>query len=340
MQGPLYSSNKPNDGGYEWEYSSRTRTSHRSARDSESSDSTTYSYEAISDVVTDENGTSSASSYASVSPGPPNEQETTINNDIARGKTSPITTSTTSTTTKHNDTDFLPSNKTVQSSNEKIPSYNVRDLLRNTSPDPPKQLFNLTTDRESTSTKTYNGGVGMIKSDTTQSKNNSLRGLADDVGHDNRAALPDVSATMYDTPNVNFRYKDPFCPVGSISNGHAYQPIADKPPFMGYSEKSVIPLQASLMAENRVKQMNTAVTSANRLPSCTGQLTNIRNIQLKTPQTDQRAERQVTEGMNYWRKPLIDQIVITDVTTNYVTVTVKECLTDKGFFKPRPSGIV
>lgn len=36
-----------------------------------------------------------------------------------------------------------------------------------------------------------------------------------------------------------------------------------------------------------------------------------------------------------WRKPLIDQIVITDVTTNFVTVTVKECLTDKGFFRQR-----
>lgn len=36
-----------------------------------------------------------------------------------------------------------------------------------------------------------------------------------------------------------------------------------------------------------------------------------------------------------WRKPLIDQIFITDVTSNFVTVTVKECLTDKGFFRQR-----
>lgn len=36
-----------------------------------------------------------------------------------------------------------------------------------------------------------------------------------------------------------------------------------------------------------------------------------------------------------WRKPLIDQIFITDVTTNFVTVTVKECLTDEGFFRQR-----
>ncbi len=36
-----------------------------------------------------------------------------------------------------------------------------------------------------------------------------------------------------------------------------------------------------------------------------------------------------------WRKPLIDQIFITDVTSNLVTVTVRECFTDKGFFRKR-----
>lgn len=41
------------------------------------------------------------------------------------------------------------------------------------------------------------------------------------------------------------------------------------------------------------------------------------------------------ESCKCWRKPLIDQIFITDVTTNFVTVTVKECLTDKGFFRQR-----
>jgi len=41
------------------------------------------------------------------------------------------------------------------------------------------------------------------------------------------------------------------------------------------------------------------------------------------------------ESCKCWRKPLIDQIFITDVTSNFVTVTVKECLTDKGFFRQR-----
>lgn len=43
----------------------------------------------------------------------------------------------------------------------------------------------------------------------------------------------------------------------------------------------------------------------------------------------------VSESYTCWRKPLIDQIFITDVTANFVTVTVKECCTDKGFFRRR-----
>ena len=41
------------------------------------------------------------------------------------------------------------------------------------------------------------------------------------------------------------------------------------------------------------------------------------------------------EACTCWRKPLIDQIFITDVTSNLVTVTVRECYTDKGFFRKR-----
>ena len=36
-----------------------------------------------------------------------------------------------------------------------------------------------------------------------------------------------------------------------------------------------------------------------------------------------------------WRRPLLDQIFITDVTSNLVTVTVRECYTDQGFFRKR-----
>lgn len=42
-------------------------------------------------------------------------------------------------------------------------------------------------------------------------------------------------------------------------------------------------------------------------------------------------------GSDYWRarNPVADQVFITDVTVNLQTVTIRECKTEKGFFKER-----
>ncbi|KAF5307079.1 hypothetical protein FQR65_LT07138 [Abscondita terminalis] len=44
-------------------------------------------------------------------------------------------------------------------------------------------------------------------------------------------------------------------------------------------------------------------------------------------------------GSDYWlaRNPVVDQVFITDVTVNLKTVTIRECKTEKGFFKERSS---
>lgn len=40
---------------------------------------------------------------------------------------------------------------------------------------------------------------------------------------------------------------------------------------------------------------------------------------------------------DFWQKqsPVVDQVLITDVTANLVTVTVRECRTQAGFFRDR-----
>ncbi|XP_073943501.1 chromodomain protein polycomb [Choristoneura fumiferana] len=50
-----------------------------------------------------------------------------------------------------------------------------------------------------------------------------------------------------------------------------------------------------------------------------------------TPATQPR------RGAAYWmaRSPVADQIFITDVTVNLQTVTIRECRTERGFFRPR-----
>ena len=59
--------------------------------------------------------------------------------------------------------------------------------------------------------------------------------------------------------------------------------------------------------------------------------------------TEQQRREEGTEERHYWRppvanKPLVDQIFITDVTSNKVTVTVRECATETGFFRERLEG--
>ncbi|KAK5644835.1 hypothetical protein RI129_006135 [Pyrocoelia pectoralis] len=45
----------------------------------------------------------------------------------------------------------------------------------------------------------------------------------------------------------------------------------------------------------------------------------------------------MSPGSDYWlaRNPVVDQVFITDVTVNLKTVTIRECKTEKGFFKER-----
>lgn len=48
--------------------------------------------------------------------------------------------------------------------------------------------------------------------------------------------------------------------------------------------------------------------------------------------TEKSSEKEKLAACSCWRKPLIDQITVTEVTVGAVTVTIKECFTDKGFF--------
>lgn len=70
------------------------------------------------------------------------------------------------------------------------------------------------------------------------------------------------------------------------------------------------------------------------------------NVQANGHNSDELAEL-TSPGSEYWlsRNPVADQVFITDVTVNLKTVTIRECKTEKGFFKERednnePSDVV
>lgn len=55
---------------------------------------------------------------------------------------------------------------------------------------------------------------------------------------------------------------------------------------------------------------------------------------------EQLIDTETSPSSDYWlaRNPVADQVFITDVTVNLKTVTIRECKTEKGFFKDRPDG--
>lgn len=57
----------------------------------------------------------------------------------------------------------------------------------------------------------------------------------------------------------------------------------------------------------------------------------------KVPAVPPQVPGQTEEDLSSWRPPLgnLEKVVVTDVTTNFLTVTIKESTTDKGFFKEK-----
>lgn len=89
-------------------------------------------------------------------------------------------------------------------------------------------------------------------------------------------------------------------------------------------------------------------TENNGVTDTTNEKTN-RTIGLNGHQTINNNDMPVltSPGSEYWlkRNPVADQVFITDVTVNLKTVTIRECKTEKGFFKDRndnsrPSDVV
>lgn len=77
-----------------------------------------------------------------------------------------------------------------------------------------------------------------------------------------------------------------------------------------------------------------------------GSLSDQENVSMNGHSTSRKSGQQessnhlLTPSLDYWHRknPLVDQIFITDVTVNMMTVTIRECKTVSGFFRSRPAG--
>jgi hypothetical protein len=188
-----------------------------------------------------------------------------------------------------------------------------------------------------------------------------VRPIADEVGNDKRAALPGDGAMLYDGPKIlQFRhYKETLTQDSPEVNGQlAVEATATDTPLL---QMGNLPEQAKVSVDEgqnlvsaSCKQNDDRIDSVERNgnfskfpghPDIRGDFMydlskKSTACDSKLVETDPKSMASMASGFSYWSKPLIDQIVITDVTTNFVTVTVQECLTDKGFFKERQSNVV
>lgn len=60
-------------------------------------------------------------------------------------------------------------------------------------------------------------------------------------------------------------------------------------------------------------------------------------VRTPPPSTTEMKTILTNPGHEYWRTkyPVVDQVVITDVQVDLNTITIRECLTEKGFFRER-----
>ncbi|GBM19789.1 Chromobox 6 [Araneus ventricosus] len=89
---------------------------------------------------------------------------------------------------------------------------------------------------------------------------------------------------------------------------------------------------------SRQLQQNENLDDSNN--AVTGEVSNGSVAAMSDNAGDEAAESsQSSLSDDFWKKqnPVVDHVLITDVTTNLLTVTVRECDTSSGFFKDRPN---
>ncbi|XP_044733318.1 polycomb group protein Pc [Chrysoperla carnea] len=152
------------------------------------------------------------------------------------------------------------------------------------------------------------------------------------------AALPLPSATKADSESL--QQNVPKSPVSTETpdnaksrltetNGHTDKPIDEKSnsvnsvsKLTASSEKLPINGHHVVCNNNNNNNNNNTVVSEDKDPPSPPTIV---NHMLTSP------------GSDYWlaRNPVADQVFITDVTVNTETVTIRECKTEKGFFRDR-----
>ncbi|KAI9562836.1 hypothetical protein GHT06_010291 [Daphnia sinensis] len=106
-------------------------------------------------------------------------------------------------------------------------------------------------------------------------------------------------------------------------------------------------LSPALPGESAHPPSSSSLNSSKRVEQTGGSLSDQENVNQnghgpngRKQSAPSSTDHLLTPSLDYWHRknPLVDQIFITDVTVNMMTVTIRECKTVSGFFRHRPNG--
>ncbi|XP_065173526.1 polycomb group protein Pc [Atheta coriaria] len=178
-----------------------------------------------------------------------------------------------------------------------------------TSPSPPpaKVQKSISTASNNTHGRATNGRQASVKS-----------------GEEEASAIPSAASPAVltaTTPKTASADKRPSPVDPALPHTSTKEPASPKPVASRTDEKRPLPAETSAGDAPRIPNANAKHITVN------GHNNNAEEVHpvLTSP------------GSEYWlaRNPVADQVFITDVTVNLKTVTIRECKTEKGFFKER-----
>lgn len=240
--------------------------------------------------------------------------------------------SNTSNDEKSNLTDSIPNPPANISSNSepplKVPKLSASNSAENTWENSPSSQSSAEWHIPTSNSSSASEGAGdneLPETGSTPAQNNAQVNSESSNSSLSRTSFNDGKEIQLPKTTKN-KSSDEF-PAEATSTNDIDNKIRSDDSTINNDENPNAKLKAEIVSDD-IKDVNSSVPvttndSSENLENFPGEI----NLSETSPLSDE-----------FWKKqnPLVDHVLITDVTKNHLTVTVRECDTSSGFFKDRP----
>ncbi|GFT30140.1 chromobox protein homolog 6 [Nephila pilipes] len=153
----------------------------------------------------------------------------------------------------------------------------------------------------------------------------------DNLPHSSASSSCSFSATSFTGDDKGLEIEKSDCP--ELKETIAVKLIEDSESSISHCEDKSLP---EVDSSRQLQQNANLDDSSNNAVS--GEISNDAIVSSDIVADEAPESSQSSLSDDFWKKqnPVVDHVLITDVTTNLLTVTVRECDTSSGFFKDRP----